>query len=353
MRAPDLLEAAEREWRSHAFRCMNTDVEVMFDVGRSTSSDDGGDAHDPIAFAHSWFTSVETRFSRFLPDSELSKLNRSGGRPFLASTAMMELLQLAEQYNQRTGGVFSPLVLHALEQAGYDRSFDTLATMNHLGASEGIARVPKQRGATLGGASAEGIAGGQPPALASQMRLDASMGAVTLAQGVGVDLGGLAKGWAAERLAAWLTRHWGSRHGLVNAGGDVRVWGGIRPGEPWHVAVADPWRPERDAAMLPLTSGAMATSSVLGRRWQTAGGAAGHHLIDPRTGQPADSDIVQCSVSAEDLVACEIAAKTICILGSTEGPLWLQSHFPEARVLWFTKHHQFETIGNGWEEIPL
>jgi thiamine biosynthesis lipoprotein len=328
--------AQEWIWQQERFRAMNTDIELMYCVPHAMTLQGEG----PSAFAKGWFASAEARFSRFLAYSELAVLNRSGGRPTLVSDTMLEVLQLAVRMTEWTNGIYEPAVHQALVQAGYDRSFDELA------------RIDAERAANTGEAddrTLSPIAGrdGQRPAF----RLDAAMGAVTLQDGTTLDLGGIVKSWTADRLASLLIKQWRSPRGLVNAGGDVRVWGGAGEHQPWEIAVADPWQPERDLALMRCADGAVATSSVLGRRWRTKNGAA-HHLIDPRTMRPSDSDVVQCSIAGRELPACETAAKTILILGSADGLDWLRKAMPDAKVLLVLSDQTVSIHGGEWEVFP-
>ena len=192
---------------------------------------------------------------------------------------------------QATGGRFDPTVLDALEAAGYDRSFDQLPAGRH-------------------GTADNRPALGPAPGLAA-IRIDTEAGTVTLPVGTRVDPGGIAKGYAADLLCADL-RAGGAVGACVNIGGDLRVSGTSPRGGPWAVAVPHPHGGE--AATLELSDGAAATSSPLQRAWHAAGRPA-HHLIDPRTGQPADTGILQATVVAGEAWRAEVAAKAAFLAG--------------------------------------
>ena len=118
---------------------------------------------------------------------------------------------------------------------------------------------------------------------------------ILLPEGVGIDLGGIAKGWTIQQAAHRLGM-WGPC--LVDAGGDIACVG-TPPGEPWVVTVADPRRrtsADEDIAVLSLSNAAIATSSRVYRSWRHAGRPA-HHLIDPRTGAPAATNILSVTVT--------------------------------------------------------
>ncbi|MCZ8515611.1 FAD:protein FMN transferase [Paenibacillus filicis] len=300
----------EEAYASVRFRAMNTDVDVVLDASA------GGLA----AEAQSWFEFAERIFSRFRKDSELSCLNASGGRPCFVSKTMMAVLQLAEDYRVRTEGIYEPFVLPALEQAGYDVSFERLKS-----AAGTRLRLPMPK---------LKLKPKPPTAAQTALTLDPRMGIVRLPEGGRLDLGGLVKGWTVDRLASWFSGA-GAAAGLINAGGDLRAWGGTQI-SPWTVEVADPWEPERTLAKLRLIEGAAATSSVIGRRWSTDEGER-HHLIDPRTMRPVRTDVAQCTVAGRTAGESEIAAKTVCILGLREGLEWLGRQGPRYQALLITK----------------
>jgi thiamine biosynthesis lipoprotein len=243
-----------------------------------------------LAAARHRLADLEARWSRFRPDSEISTLNRAVGRPVAVSPETLTLLALAVLGWQATAGRFDPTVLDALEAAGYDRSFDQL---------------PADRP----DADGPGPAPGPAPGLAG-LRLDPEAGTATLPAGTRLDLGGIAKGYAADLLCADL-RAAGAAGACVNVGGDLRV-GGTNAQGGWAIAVPHPHGGQ--AATLQLTDGAAATSSPLRRAWQ-AGGQPAHHLIDPRTGRPAETGILQVTVVAGEAWRAEVAAKAAFLAG--------------------------------------
>lgn len=185
--------------------------------------------------AESLFGQAEAELSRFRPDSGLSRLNaRAGGGPQAASPLLYTVLGAALNAASSSGGLFDPTVLRSLEQAGYDRSFELLGQ--------------DQAG------SAPGEWGRAQPLGWQAVHLDAISGAVDLPAGMGVDLGGVAKGCTVDRAACHLAP-WGAA--LVDAGGDMRATA-PPDGEPWPIAVQDPFDPARDLMVLgwdpPLTT---------------------------------------------------------------------------------------------------
>ncbi|SEO51148.1 FAD:protein FMN transferase [Paenibacillus sp. OV219] len=285
----------------HQFRttAMNTQIELKF------ATEQGARVRGIARFAEDWFQKTELRFTRFREVSELSRLNQRIGERCMLSDAMLEVLLLAELYRSETGGIFDPCMLGAIETCGYDRSFEQLAS--RLTAATGTTKLAS---VTMNTNAAHPQTGVQ-----SAMDIDPGMKSVLLH--APLDLGGIVKAWSVQRLASYMMRKLAVTQGIINAGGDLAVWGAPES-DPWLVAIEHPWQQGEDIGVLALCDGAAATSSKLGRRW-TIGGNEKHHLLDPRTLQPSRSDVEQCTVTGPDAVTCEIWAKTICILGASEG----------------------------------
>jgi FAD:protein FMN transferase len=287
---------------TRSFRCMTTGIELLVDATNDTAASAAVEA--ALAGAEAYFQSIEARFSRFRPDSELSQLNAdpADNQHVPVSDDLAELIWLAKAAAENSSGVFDPTILDALEAAGYDRSIDTIR------AAGTMVRTARAAGHSFRWRSVQ----------VAQTAHDGWM--VTRPAGLRLDLGGIAKGWAADQAAA-LLRPLGD--GLVNAGGDLRAWGtqpGALPGQGWLVAVDHPEHPGDDAAWLHVVDGAAATSSVVTRRW-----AGGHHLIDPRTGRPAETDLLSVTALAPRAVQAEVMAKVGLILGVDAGLAWLET----------------------------
>ncbi|WP_164472892.1 FAD:protein FMN transferase [Cohnella candidum] len=289
------------------FRAMNTDVTVALALEPSPAGESA------FREAGSWFAYAERVFSRFRPDSELSGLNLSAGLPVRISKTMEEVLELARHYQRVTNGMFDPGILPQLLQAGYTVSFERIASRER-----GMWAEQKERGGSRKG----------------DWKLFGPLQTVRLDPGTRIDLGGIVKGWAVDRLADRLIAK-GIAAGMVNAGGDLRVWGNADSPD-WEIEIDDPREPGACLSVAALRKGAVATSSVLGRSWQTAEGRK-HHLIDPRTGKPSESDVLQCTVAGDTAVESEIAAKTVCMLGSKEGAEWLREACPRSDAFLLTR----------------
>ena len=244
------------------------------------------------------FRTEERRFSRFRGDSELSRLNAAAGRSVRVSRGFAEVLGLALEAAEETGGLFDPTVLHALAAAGYDRDFDEVLA----GARGALHPV-------------------QPCGRWREVVMESDR--VRLPPGAGLDLGGLVKGWTAD-LAASRAVDAGLPWVLVNAGGDLRVAGRAPR---ISVMVEDPDDPERELGRLSVAEGGVATSSIRARAW----GEGSHHLIDPRTGAPSRTELVQVTTVGTTCARAEVAAKAILLGGVETAPgaaltVWRDGH---------------------------
>jgi thiamine biosynthesis lipoprotein len=234
-----------------------------------------------LAGAEAWVHEMHDRLTRFSPESELSRFNASAGSWAEVSPLLGSLLRECLRAHDLSGGLVNAAVLPALLAAGYTRTF-----------SEGPARV---------------TASVVPPALPDV--LEVRLGSARLRQGASIDLGGIAKGWLADRLASEL-----GANSLVNLGGDLFARGGGETGDGWPVGMGG-------KTVLLLDMGA-ATSGTRKRSW----GQDLHHLIDPRTGLPSRSDLSEVSVIARSGADAEIFAKTALLLGSGKAEAYLEEH---------------------------
>jgi FAD:protein FMN transferase len=264
------------------FRAMGTDVHVIVV---------GGDEHALVRRAQERIVELEHRWSRFLPASEISALNRHAGSFVSVSNDTRQLVTCALDAWRATGGLYDPTVLGALIRAGYDRSFDELARRPRSGTSE-LAQ----------GAQGVEIRGNE----------------IRLRAGTGFDPGGIGKGLAADMVAEEL-RAAGADGACVNLGGDVRVFG-QSPNQAtggdaaWTVDVDMPSM-TTPVARVGIADGAVCTSTSLQRRW-VVGDEPRHHLIDPTTGEPSTSTIVAATVVAASAWAAEVTAKALLLRGA-------------------------------------
>ena len=185
----------------------------------------------------------------------------------------------------------------AIIHAGYDRSFELLPAENIQ------VSLPPER----------------PLDPSAVILADEETRTICLPAGVQLDLGGVAKGWAAQQA---MERLLSQGPALMNAAGDIAIGGSLPHGEPWQVAVDDPFHPGEELLRLHVEACGVATSGKDRRRWRQ-NGQLRHHIIDPRSGLPAESDVLTATVIAPTVTEAEAAAKVCVILGSQAGLTWL------------------------------
>lgn len=277
-----------------SFRAMGTEILACVDV-------DSDQPPAELAEVPARFEDWEQTLSRFRPDSELSRLNLTVDQPLRVSDVLWDVFQSARAAQEFTDGLVTPTVLDAMLDAGYDRDF---------------ASLPRQQTATTATRSAV------RPLTAVQW--NAVGQTIQLPAGIHLDFGGIAKGWAAHQAMSRL-REIGPA--LMNCGGDIAVSGPLLDGSPWEIGVYKPFERESGyAEMLFFQQECGVASSATDRRRWMQGDQVRHHIIDPRTGLPAESDVVSATIVAPTAVEAEAAAKSILIRGSLDGLDWLEAH---------------------------
>ena len=243
------------------------------------------------------------RLTRFSDDSDLSVLNSSNGHQVEVRPTLAAALNWAEDAGRRSQGVVDATMLD-------------------------------QRVAAESGAEPEAVAG----ARAWRINPSGRSAVVERRADFRFDLDGVAKGWLADR-AADLLRGWPGV--AVDADGDISFQ--ADSGVEWFVDIVDPRREDADAlplATVRLAGGdgwtrsyGVATSGTSVHRWQMDDGRANHHLIDRRTGRPADTDVVQATVVAPTAREAEMIAKTAVILGAQRAYRFLTQSSAFAAIL--------------------
>ena len=254
-----------------------------------------------------WFEEWEQVLSRFRSDSELSRLNLRTGEPVAVSQVLWDVFQTSKEAEGWTGGLVNPLILDALVYAGYDRSFDDLTKVPLRSVADPMSTFFATSNISV-------------PTI-NEILVDESAHRIHLPRPTRLDFGGVAKGWSANQAVERLKE---TGPALVAAGGDIAISGPQIDGELWPISVADPFRDGEYLEMLYLGQCGVATSGKDYHRW-TRDGIPQHHIIDPRTGLPAETDILTATVIAPDLPQAEALAKGILISGSQAGLDWLDS----------------------------
>jgi thiamine biosynthesis lipoprotein ApbE len=252
---------------------------------------------------------VDQTYSRFRPDSELSRLNAGDATPRRISPLLADAMATALRAAELTDGRVDPTVGRAMRAVGYDDDFERIRSRTDP-ISVRLEPIPGWRA----------------------IQFDRRARTLGVARGVEIDLGSTGKALASD-LAAWAAFAVMGRGGiLVSLGGDIATAGDPPPGG-WRILVAEDSDvpPDSGGEVIALLDGAIATSGTTVRAWRR-GGIAIHHLIDPLTGGPVESPWRTASVIAATCVDANIAATASIIRGAT-APEWLDSLGLAARLV--------------------
>ncbi len=249
---------------------------------------------------------VHSDLSRFEPLSELSRLNADPRTEVEISPLMTRFLLDAIGAARVSGGLVDATCLDAVERAGYDRSMEFPAGTEYRG--DGDLAMPRHPAAPDGRARW------------AEVEVDVDRGRVRRPPGIRFDSGGLGKGLAADLIAEALDE---ACYFSVDCGGDLRAGGTRSPGS--TVGIDGPRSGDGIIAETHLAPGhAIATSGITRRSWILPNGSRGHHLIDPGTGLPAFTGILQATAVAPTAVEAEVRAKASLLAGPDNAAEWLE-----------------------------
>lgn len=243
------------------------------------------------------------RLSRFEPDSELSRLNGDPRTEVPASPLLRRLFAAVLTAGSSSGGLVDATLLGEIERAGYERSFDAAEPPT----------VSRSQLAALGEAAARP----NPVADWCTVGVDPEAGTVTRPPGVRIDGGGIAKGLLADLVGDELAA---SRSFAVDCCGDILLGG--TSGLNRRVRVEDPFG-ETPLHEIELSQGAVATSGITRRSWRGPELRLAHQILDPASGRPAFTGIVQATALAPTALLAEVFAKSALLAGPEDAPKWL------------------------------
>jgi thiamine biosynthesis lipoprotein len=282
---------------SRSFACFGGTATVHV---RGASTADGERSAER---ARSYLLDAHHRLSRFIADSELARLNRDPRRVVPATPLMRRLAAAVVTAGERSGGLVDATLLGSLERAGYRHSLDDRPS---LPLSESLA-------------GREERAAGKPHPSRhwSSICVDDDAGTITRPPRVRIDSGGIAKGLLADLVATTLREQ---RTYAVDCCGDISIGGSA--GLQRTVLVDDPFGGE-PIHELTLREGAVATSGIGRRCWIGEDGRVAHHILDPHSGRPAFTGIVQVSALAPSALLAEVYAKAALLSGPDRAAEWL------------------------------
>ena len=287
--------AAHRDACSRTWRAMGTTADVQV-------SADPGIAGELVDLAVRRVGLLESTWSRFRPASELNRLNARAGQGEVAvSDDLLILVTAMVEGWHRTAGLFDPTVLAAMRAHGYDRDFADVIVRDFVASA-----VPST-----------------PTTGLADVVIDPHASTITLPAGIGIDPGAIGKGLAADLIVDELLGA-GAEGVLVSLGGDIAFAGTSPDGGGWAIEVADERALQGGrglaAWVFEAARGGVATSTTRKRRW--ANGTR-HHVIDPRTGTMASSDVLQATVIAERAWIAETSATAALVHDSSTASDWL------------------------------
>ena len=272
----------EAHVESHHFVAMGTNCS-LFALGRTPGQ---------LLEGEFWVRRLADRLTRFAEDSELSRLNTGAGEWVEISPELESSLRCALRAFAMSTGLANAAVLPSMVAIGYAHSLADGPGVTTLDSVRPLPRLPEV--------------------------LQVRSGLARVEPGCGIDLGGIAKGWMADRLCEML-----GPNVVANIGGDLCAVGPGPRGDGWPVGVG--------AATLMLRDHGAATSSVRRRKWGEM-----HHLIDPRTGLPAKTGLEEVSVVASNGFEAEVVAKAALLLGPELAPAYCAAH---AQAWWLDGKH--------------
>lgn len=275
------------------FRAMGCEMLAILEI-------DSKSMPDILKKVPDWFEEWEQTLSRFRLNSELTLVNRTFDQPVTVSQTFWDVFQNAQWAYELSDGLVNPTVLDALIQMGYDRPFDELDRIQS--------------------ASAEPVLFRNHPL--SMIMTDPIAHTITLPPGVHLDFGGIAKGWAAQQAVERLQEYGPC---VMNAGGDIAISGPQTDGTAWPIGVSNPFEAGTDLSVLHLKRCGVASSGRDRRHWNQ-NDLFRHHIINPFTGLPAESNLLRVTVVTPTVIEAEAAAKTAFILGPRDGMEWLEAH---------------------------
>jgi FAD:protein FMN transferase len=293
------------EFSAIKFPAMGGEAQISLYSRRGDTQKIGADARDEI-------TSIERELSRFDPASALTHLNTHVGEWVDVPPVLFENIVAARECSRLTNGLFNPFILESLKAWGY-------VTRDYS---------PPQAAPAMQVPDWQGVEIDRP----GRVRIPAAL-----------DLGGIAKGWTADRIADRLAKDGPC---AVSICGDVATRGGFDRNEDWFVRFRDAAAEHARRGVRVRSPMGAATSGTTKRCW-AAGGRLAHHIIDPRTAAPAETDVANATVLHRSAVVAECFATAIVILGADTGLKWVQEFSGTAACV-TTTSGAFLTSDNFW-----
>jgi thiamine biosynthesis lipoprotein len=268
---------------------------VTIRVVRATSA-----AEKMVDKAFEWFENVEDCCSRFDEESELREVSAKVGVAVPASPLLFEAVRFALLVAEESNGAFDPTLGHVMENLGFDRE--------HRTGTQTRSQVPPNSRVSF-----------------RDVELDENKSTIRLKRPLTLDLSGVAKGFAIDLAVRVLQP---LRDFCIDAGGDLYLAGRNPQNQPWSVGIRHPRADGQIIDTIRVSNLAVCTSGD----YEREGNDGAHHLLDPRTGQPATASI-SATVVAPGAMLADALATTTFVLGPDKGLAFLEAMEVEGMVI--------------------
>lgn len=269
-------------------------------------------------------SAIEERMSVNLPNSEISAINRSGGAPVEVSAETFALLERAIEFSELSGGAFDVSVGAVMQLWKEDGVFAVLPPRDEL---EAALRF---------------VGSGQ---------IVISDGSVMTPDGMQLDLGGIAKGYACDKTLEYLISA-GITGALLDFGGNIYAHGLKPDGTPWNIAVASPVIDDDGmVCIIPVSDTAVVTSGGYERYFE-AGGTVYHHILDPKTGCPVDNELLSVTIIDASSTRADALSTACFVLGLDAGLALLES-LPSSEGVFITKDLTIHATAGIKDEVVI
>jgi len=269
---------------SNTWACMGTYASLTLSADEEAALDSAS------ATAAASLCDLDNRLSIFKPDSEISRLNRSAGASPVQISAMTEnMLQLSTHYSEATDGTFDPTVAPLMRLWGFNKGPPLSVVPDSSAISSVLERV-------------------------GYHHLSVSNGAAFLdREGMGIDLGGIGKGYAVDVCYEALVTN-NIKNLMVNLGGHIRCRGSAGPGRPWSIGIRDPFDHDRIVGTLRLSDGMAVATSGNYEKFFMLDGKRYIHIMNPLTGYPVEG-VASVTIIADSAVKADAMTKPFFVLG--------------------------------------
>lgn len=266
----------------------------------------GENAKTAVNEASALVEDLENKLSVTNPESEISKINSSANNAIKISEDTLALISTALDVNKKSGGAFDITIYPIVKLWGF---------------TTGKYEVPNK----------EEILKNLEYVDSSNIKLDEKEGTVTVPENIEIDLGGIAKGYAGKKAAEKI-RSMGIESALLNLGGNIQTIGSKPDGSAWGVSICNPEDSSKQLCRIEVVDKAVVTSGGY-QRYFEENGKSYHHIIDPKSGYPAENGLLSVTIVDEDGMLCDALSTTLFVLGKDKALEYCEKYGIEAILM--------------------